>query len=185
MKNKLKAFTLKEIITILVLSGIWALVTTEINAMFDAQATYFIILLLVTLFASITAFLIRKIGTVTLFYLVASFMTFASTNLGVTDYTRIAVFLITGIIFDTTLFFLKKAERNTELHVVIANIISAGLLPIVSVSLLSIKTSMALLSSLLSLVALSSLIGLFGAVIALLLWHALRLTKFFLRYEFE
>ena len=183
MMNNFKKITLLDISAVITLSIIWAALSYGANLIFNPQSSYVVLLFVLSLSACYVAFLVRKTGIVSLFYLLSVLLTFNMNTLITSGQTKLFSFLLTGLIFDLILF-LMKTEENKPRDVIIAASISTALFPVIVASILSTGSFVTIISSTLNLALLSLLIGIASSLTAYLIWMQFRTTKTSLRFEF-
>lgn len=185
MKKNFKKFTKRDYVAIMVLLLLWAAISYLSDLYCPPQASYIVFLAIMSIFGSFMAYLIRKIGIVTLFYTLGAFFMMKFDGLGLFGQNKLTALFIAGIAFDLLLLFLKTEAKNSAKHIVIGTVFSTALLPVITAYILSGSFKAVMTSQIINMILLSAGIALAGSFLSLLVWSQLRLNKIFLRFEFE
>jgi len=180
-----KKFRIIDLVIILTLAAIWSLLTLIINKAFDPQYSYILSLLLVTFSMSFIAYLVRKAGSATIFYILCGLFTYNINNFGVVGANKLIIFVISGVVFELFFLIFKLEVKNIQIDVIIGTAISAAVIPVTIVFLLSFDLALSMVQSLVNLILLSFLVGLLGAVISFIIWYNLKTSKLVLKYEYR
>lgn len=179
-----KRFKIIDIIAIIILAGLWLLLSFLLDRFLDPQASYILSLLIAVTLMSFTVHLVRKAGSATLFYALGALFTYSINDLGTIGSDKLIVLIIAGIIFELIFLIFKLEVKNIQLDIMAGTAISAASIPITTGLLLSFNVSLSMISSIINLILLSFFVGLIGAVFSFLIWYNLRATKIVLKYEY-
>lgn len=167
-----------ELVAILILALLWAGLTYIVTFYFPY--VFELILLATALFATFTALLIRKVGSVTLFFSLAGTMTSVVPILGFLGFGKILAFALMGIIFELAVYIFKNYP-----NLVIAGTVSNASMPWLMFWLGKAQLSTNLSYAMWNFTIVSSLLGLLGALTGLLIWYKVKNSKIVLRFEYE
>jgi hypothetical protein len=139
-----------------------------------------VILFVTTLFATFTTLLIRKAGSVTLFFSLAGIMTIIIPILGFLVFGKILVLVAMGIIFEIIVYVFKR-----YVNLVIAGIVSNASMPWLMFLLGKTQLSTNLSYALWNFTIISALLGGLGALVGLGIWYKVKNSKLVLKFEYE
>jgi len=180
-----KKFRIIDFLAIIILVLLWFLFSKIINNNFNATTTYFLSLLIITILMSFTAHLVRKAGSVTIFYFIGALFTSNLNNLGITGINKIIVFVIAGIVFELVFLILKIEIKNIKIDIISGVAISSAIIPLMIAFLLSPEAALNMIIPIFNLVLLSFFIGIIGSIISFLIWYHLKTTKLILKFEYS
>ena len=171
-----------DLLAIIILALLWALVTWLINLP-NTQLTFFLSLFITTMFMTFTALLIRKLGAVTLFYLIGAIITIPINNLGGLGLYKIPILLVAGIIFELFFLLLKIKIKNIPLDVVLGAAFSNFSIPFTM--LLFIPATKELTLFIWNFALMAFIIGIIGSIITFLIWYNIKGLKPIIRFEYS
>lgn len=175
---KLRHFRKIDLLAVLILALLWSgvayLVTFYLPYIFE------IILFTTALFATFTVLLIRKIGSVTLFFSLSGVMTSVVPVLGFLGFGKILVFVLMGVVFEMFVYVFKK-----YLNLVVASSVSNGSMPWFLAVFGGRDLSANLSYALWNFTIISSLLGFLGSLTALVVWYKVGNSKVILKFEYE
>jgi len=177
-----RSFRKIDLLAIIILALLWAFITWLINIP-DTQFTFFLSLFITTMFMAFTALLIRKLGAVTLFYLLGAVITININNLGGLGYYKIPILFIAGIIFELFFLLLKIKIKNIPLDVVLGAAFSNFSIPFTM--LLFIGASRELMPFVWNFALIALIIGVMGSVVTFLIWYNIKNSKPIIRFEYS
>ncbi len=176
-----KRFNLADIATIIVLAVFaWAF-SFAANIFLGMQVSYIASLLITTAMMALSVHVVRKAGSVTIFYLFNALLTYNLNDFGVMWQQKIISFLIAGILFEATFLVLKLELKEIQLDIIIGTALSAASIPLTIALQLSLIVTGAMIKDIINLMLLSFFVGIIGSIIAFFIWYKLRATKFMLR----
>lgn len=187
-KENLPLTIRREIIFVLIIAGIFSLLTYLSNLYFLPSVTIIISLALLALGLNLTVYVLQEKGTATLFYLLQGLLTFNLLDIGIIGWKKVLIFFIAGIIFEIingllSLLFSHFSRQILEnyLKIIISTIISLISIPLVGAFLLSSNISENISLPLFNLLLLCALTSLGASLIVALFWHLIRKTKTILK----
>lgn len=172
-----KHFKKADLLGILILASLWSSVAYIVTFYFPY--IFELILFSTAMLATFTFLLVRKIGSVTLFFSIAGLMTLPVPIFGVLGFDKIPVLALMGIFFELTAHTLGK-----HLNLVVAGAVSNASMPWLMLWLDKTKLS-GLENAMWNFTIISSLLGLFGALTGVLVWYKAKSSKPILRFEYE
>lgn len=170
-----------DFIAILLLALLWAFITWIINIP-DNQFTFFLSLFVTTMFMTFTAFLIRRLGAVTLFYLFGALITININNLGGLGFYKVPILLIAGIIFELFFLLLKIKIKNIPLDVVLGAAFSNFSIPFTM--LLLVPATKELLPFVWNFALMAFIIGIMASIVTFLIWYNIKNLKPIIKFEY-
>jgi len=129
-----------------------------------------------------TAFFIRKIGAVTLFYLLGALITVRINNLGDLGWNKVIILVVAGIVFELFFLWLKIKIKNIPLDVVLGAAFSNASIPFTM--LLLIPSKKELMPYVINFALMAFIIGIMGAITAFLIWYNIKGLKPIIRLEY-
>lgn len=177
-----RAFRKIDLIAIAVLVFLWAIITYFVN-LSNTQSAFMLSLFITTVFMTFTAFLIRKLFAVTLFYLIGAIITIPINNLGGLGFYKIPILVIAGIVFELFFLLLRIKIKNIPLDVILGAAFSNASIP--WTILLLVQTSKGLLPYALNFSLSAFLIGIIGAIISFLIWYNIKSYKTIIKFEYS
>jgi hypothetical protein len=171
-----------DLLAIIILVLFWAFITWIINIP-DNQFTFFLSLFVTTMFMAFTAFLIRRVGAVTLFYLFGALITIPINNLGGLGIYKVPILIIAGIVFELFFLLLKIKIKNIPLDIVLGAAFSNFSIPFTM--LLFIPATKGLMSYVWNFALMAFIIGIMGSIAAFLIWYNIRNLKPIIKFEYS
>ena len=174
---KLGHFRKIDLLAIFILAFLWSGLTYII--MFYFPYIFEVILFATALFATFIALLIRKVGSVTLFFSFAGVMTLVVPILGVLGFDKILVLVSMGLVFEFIIYIFKK-----YLNLIIAGTISNASMPwLMALSKNQFSTNLSY--ALWNFTIISALLGVLGALVGMGIWYKVKNSKLVLKFEYE
>ena len=133
------------------------------------------------MFMAFTALLIRRIGAVTLFYLIGAIITIPINNLGGLGIYKVPILLTAGIIFELFFLLLKIKIKNIPLDAVLGAAFSNFSIPFTM--LLFVSATRELLPFVWNFALMAFIIGIMGAIVTFLIWYHIKGLKPIIRFE--
>lgn len=177
-----KRFRKIDLLAIGALVFTWFVITYFISLP-NTQLTFMLSLFVTTMFVVFTALFIRKIGAVTLFYLLGALITVPINNLGGLGWNKVIILVIAGIIFELFFLLLKIEIKNISLDVVLGAGFSNASIPFTM--LLLIKTKTALMPYVLNFALMAFIVGVMAAIITFLIWYHIKGLKPIIKFEYS
>ncbi|MEK6984264.1 MAG: hypothetical protein AABX33_06845 [Nanoarchaeota archaeon] len=171
-----------DLIATIVSAIVWAFATWLINIP-DTQFTFFLSLFMTTMFMAFTALLIRRIGAVTLFYLIGAIITIPIDNLGGLGLYKIPILFIAGIIFELFFILLKLKIKLIPLDVVLGAAFSNFSIPFTM--LLFVSATRELMPFVWNFALMAFIIGIMGSIVTFLIWYNIKGLKPIIRFEYS
>ncbi|MBU0615196.1 MAG: hypothetical protein KJ601_03825 [Nanoarchaeota archaeon] len=172
----------KDLVAVAVISFIWAVLTIVLNL----TQTYwgFVGVLFVTgLFACLVAFLVKKIGSVLLFFCLGGIFSIGFDNLGL-GYWKLLVLPLMGVVFELAYFGLRMEFKNLAVDGLIAAALSNGALPFLMMLLIK-GGNRDILSYAINFSIIAALSGICGAVVMSILWYYIKSTEFVVKFQYS
>ena len=171
-----------DLIAIIILALLWAFITWLVNLP-NNQLTFMLSLFITTMFMAFTAFLIRKVFAVTLFYLFGAIITISINNLGGLGVYKVPILLAAGIVFELFFLALKVKIKNIPLDVVLGAAISNFSIPFTM--LLFVSATRELMPFVWNFALMAFIIGIMGAITTFLIWYNIKGLKPIIRFEYS
>lgn len=178
----LRKFRKIDLLAIVILALLWAFITWLINIP-NNQFTFFLSLFITTMFMALIALLIKKVGAVTLFYLIGAIITIPINNLGGLGFYKVPILFIAGIIFELFFLLLKIKVKNIPLDVVLGAAFSNFSIPFTM--LLFISTTKELMPFVWNFALMAFIIGIMGSITTFLIWYNIRNLKPIIKFEYS
>jgi len=178
-----KKFRIVDLGIIIVLSGIWFLLSLVVNLL-DPQISYILNLLVLIFLMSFIVYLVRKAGSATLFFLISGLISYGVNDFGVTGFSKVLLFVLAGIIFELVFLIFKLEIKNVQVDVVLGSGISSASIPFLMGIMLSSGVVVNMGVAMLNLILLSFFVGVIGSVLSFLLWYKLKTSKMVLKFEY-
>ena len=173
-----------DLIAILVLAILWAIITSIVNIP-NNQLSFMFVLFITTMFMAFTAFFIRKIGAVSLFYLLGAIITIPFNNLGGLGLYKIPILLMVGIIFELFFLLLKIEIKNIPLDVILGAAFSMASIPWIMFLLLVTEQTKNIMPSVWNFALTAFIIGVMGATVMFLIWYNIKGLKPIIKFEYS
>lgn len=170
-----------DLIVILIFALLWSFITFLVNIP-NTQLTFMLSLFITTFFMTSVALLIRKIGAVTLFYLLGALMTIKINNLGGLGFYKIPILLIAGIIFELFFLLLKIKIKNIPLNVVLGAAFSNFSIPFTMLLFITVSKEMA--PYIWNFALMAFIIGIMAAIASFLIWYNIKGLKPVVRFRY-
>jgi len=177
-----KKFRKIDLIAIITLVFLWSVVTYFVNLP-NTQFTFMLSLFITTSFMAFTALLIRKIGAVTLFYLLGSLVTVSINNLGGLGWNKVLILLIAGIIFELFFLLLKTEIKNIPLDIILGAGFSNASIPFSM--LLLMPATKEIMPYVWNFAIMAFIIGIVGAIVMFLIWYNIKGLKPIIKFEYS
>lgn len=180
--ESLRGFRKIDLLAIIILALLWSAITCLI-ALSNNQLAFMLSLFITTLFMAFTALLIRRVGAVTLFYLLCASITFRINNLEITGWDKVIILGTAGIIFELFLLLLKIEIKNIPLEVILGSALSNMSIPFTM--FLLIPATKEIMPYVLNFALMAFIIGLMGSIAMFLVWYNIKGKKFIIKYEYS
>lgn len=177
-----KRFRKIDLLAIIVLVFLWSIITYVVNLP-NTQLTFMLSLFITTSFMTFTALLIRKIGAVTLFYLLCALVTIKIDNLGGLGWDKVLVLVIAGAVFELFFLLLKIEIKNIPLDVVLGAAFSNASIPFSM--LLLIPATKEIMPYVWNFALMAFIIGIMGAIVMFLIWYNMKGLKWVIKFEYR
>jgi len=177
-----RSFRKIDLIAITVLVVLWTFLTWLINIP-NNQFTFFLSLFVTTMFMTFIALLIRKLGAVTLFYLLGAIITISINNLGGLGFYKVPILFIAGIIFELFFLLLKIRIKNIPLDVVLGAAVSNFSIPFTM--LLFVPATKELMPFVWNFALMAFIIGIMGSIVMFLIWYNIKNSKIIIKFEYS
>ena len=171
-----------DYIAIIILAVIWGAVTYLVNIP-NTQLTFMLSFFITTVFMTFTAFLIRRLGAVTLFYFIGAIITVPIDNLGGIGIYKIPILITAGLVFELVFLLLKIKLRNVPLDVVLGAAISNFSMPFFM--LIFGSASKELMPYVLNFALTVFVIGVVGSIVTFLIWYNIKGFKWIIKFEYS
>ena len=183
--ESIKQFRLRDIIAItlfsLVASGLSYLISTYISS----QPTYVLSLLSLITIMALTIHIVKKAFSVTLFFFLTALLTLNINDIGPTGLTKIAVYVLAGIVFELTFLIFKLEFKNIQMDIVLGAMLAAASIPITTALMLSPTMTLNNFLIMLNLILLSVFVGLGASIIAFIVWFRIKTKKIIMQFEYH
>lgn len=167
-----------DLLFITIAAFLWSLLAYVLTFYFPQ--IFELILFTIAVFATFLALFIRKLGSITLFFLIAGIMTLAIPAFLVSGIEKIVVFIIMGVIFEAITYTLKN-----YLNIIVASIFSNVSMPWQVSWLTKMQLTTKINYAIWNLTFISALLGLLGATSGLIIWYKVKNSKIILRFKYE
>ncbi|MFC1754901.1 hypothetical protein ACFL96_16150 [Thermoproteota archaeon] len=178
-ENRYKLTDLKAVFIFAVLLSIiiWA-----IHLLDHTLLSYILISVFLGAFIALVALSVRKFGSVLVFMLLVSLLSFGADNIGIQGWGKISVFLIAGLLFE--IVFLLFRFTGETISTIISALISFISIPVSIGLILSFDVMKELTNGMMNICLNSSVFGVLGAIIGLVIWAKVKNTMLFVRLRY-
>jgi hypothetical protein len=179
--QKFRTIDLIMIVLCSVLAGVITYITLFLSSQTSAA---FISLCGIVSIVALGTYIIRKAGTATAIYTLTGLFTISMNGMSVSGATKVIAFIIAGILFELIFLIIKIEVHNVAIDIITAAAISAASIPLTSALLVSPTLSREMITALTNQTVVAFLIGALGAVVAGIVWHRIKTTRWILRFEY-
>ncbi len=141
-------------------------------------------LLLLTIGLNTIAYLTPWFGRAWIFLALVSIFTLSLDDMGLIGFSKIAVFLLIGLVFELSFLYLKLHLHSVPLDMIIGSSLAMAALPLSSAFILSARLASTFPDTLKNLILSGFAVGLGASVLVFLLWKEIEHTKPVLRLYF-
>lgn len=183
-----KKFNRKDAIAILILLNLF-FIFNIILSFLKNNYSFLISGIILTTFIGLTTLIVRKFGSVLIFNILISIISYLSNfnldAISILGINNLIVLIIMSAIFEGLFLFLKLELKNIPIDMILCSAFAMASIPLSIGLLYSVEITKNMISNMINSILLYLLIGASGAIIAFLIWDAIKNNKTILKFEFS
>ncbi|OGF19905.1 hypothetical protein A3D54_00635 [Candidatus Falkowbacteria bacterium RIFCSPHIGHO2_02_FULL_45_15] len=179
--EEFKSFHLRDIVVITGSAVLWSAIMYVLEGILSLSGAYYVALFTLVLFLSFLVLSLQKTGVASLFYALCAVLTYGTRELGIAYSDKFIILLGAALVFELVFLTLKLRVKNIPLDILAGAVLSTGMLPLITGTLISPEASLQQIESLLNLAIIGLLVGVIGAVLAFLIWYHFKTTKWLVK----